>query len=206
MQRISNCYWCSAMLMVLFLGFWSVSLLAQQQLVVTIEPLSSSNKLLHFVKAETLRTNMKIREAIGEYRQVILPGEVCGKEAEAHYDIGICYTWLGKKDSAEVIFQQVIKTYPDNMEVVAFSRYGLSWVDVQRGKFQPAIDRLQQLLDQNFYADKEFCARAQFEIGRIYLVFLHQPDQAEQAFLKVLANYPDAEVANHPFLAKMKGN
>lgn len=206
MQRTSNYYWLSAMLMVLFLGFWSLSLLAQQQLVVTIEPLSSSDKLLHFAKAETLRTNMKFREAIGEYRQVILPGEICGKEAEAHYDIGICYTWLGKKDSAQVIFQQVIKTYPDNMEVVAFSRYGLSWVDVQRGKFQPAIERLQQLLDQTFYPDKEFCARAQFEIGRIYLVFLHQAEQAEQAFRKVLANYPDAEVANHPFLAKMKGN
>ncbi len=174
--------------------------------MVTIEPLSSSDKLLHFVKAETLRTNMKFREAIGEYRQVILPGEECGKEAEAHYDIGICYTWLGKKDSAEVIFQQVIKTYPDNMEVVAFSMYGLSWVDVQRGKFQPAIERLQQLLDRNVYPDKEFCARAQFEIGRIYLVFLHQAEQAEQAFRKVLANYPDAEVANHPFLAKLKGN
>ncbi|MDZ7401892.1 MAG: tetratricopeptide repeat protein [candidate division KSB1 bacterium] len=135
-----------------------------------------------------------------------MPSEACGKEAEAHYDVGICYAWLGKKDSAEVIFQQVINTYPDNMEVVAYSRYGLSWVDVQRGKFQPAIERLQQLLDQKIYSDKEFCARVQFEIGRIYLVFLHQAEQAEQAFRKVLENYPDAEVANHPFLAKLKGN
>lgn len=206
MQRTSNYYWLSIMLTLLFLGFWSVSLMAQQELVLTIEPLSSSDKLLHFARAETLRTKMKFREAIGEYRQVILPGELCGKEVEAHYDIGICYAWLGKKDSAEVVFQQVIKAYADNAEVLAYSQYCLSWVDVQRGKFQPAIDRLQQLLDQNFYPDKEFCARAQFEIGRIYLVFLHQAEQAEQAFRKVLANYPDAEVANHPFLAKMKGN
>jgi len=194
------------MLTLLLLEFWSVSLLAQQELVVTIEPLSSSDKLLHFARAETLRAKMKFREAISEYRQVILPGELCGKEAEAHYDIGICYTWLGKKDSAEVVFQQVIKAYGDNAEVRAYSQYCLSWVDVQRGKFQQAIERLQQLLDQNFYPDKEFCARAQFEIGRIYLVFLHQAEQADQAFRKVLANYPDAEVANHPFLAKMKGN
>jgi len=54
---------------------------------------------------------------------VILPGELCGKEAEAHYDIGICYAWLGKKDSAEVVFQQVIKAYADNAEALAYSQY-----------------------------------------------------------------------------------
>jgi len=89
---------------------------------------------------------------------------------------------------------------------LAFSRYGLAWVDVQRGKFQQAIERLQLLLDENSYPDKEFCARAQFEIGRIYLVFLHHPEQAGQAFQKVLAHYPDSEVSNHPFLTKLKGN
>jgi len=146
---------------------------------------------------------MKFREAIAEYQQVILPGDPCGKEAEAHYDIGLCYLWLMKLDTAVTVFHEVMKTYPDSNEVIAFSRYGLSWIDVQRGQFQQAIDRLQRTLDQNFYPDEEFCARAQFQIGRIYLVFLHDYDRAEQTFRKVMEQYPNAKIINHPFFDKL---
>jgi TolA-binding protein len=208
MWRHSNNYWLSALSIICLMGWFGTKLLAQQkqELVVTIEPLSSSDKLLHFTKAEDFRKQMKFREAIAEYQQVILPGDPCGKEAEAHYDIGLCYLWLVKLDTAETVFHEVMKTYPDSNEVIAFSRYGLSWIDVQRGKFQDAIDRLQLTLDQKVYADKEFCAKAQFEIGRIYLVFLHNNDKAEQAFRRVLDDYPDAEIIKHPFLEKLKGN
>jgi len=181
----------------------------KQEVVVTIEGFTPQEKLVHFYKGEELRNQMKFAEAIEEYNYVIGPGELCGKEAEAHYDIGICYTWLGKKDTAEAVFQEVMNTYPDSNEVIAFSRYGLSWIDVQRGKFQDAIGRLQQTLqqtlDENIYPEKEFCARAQFQIGRIYLVFLHDYERAEQAFRKVMEKYPDSEIINHPFLEKLKG-
>lgn len=209
MWRHNNIYWLSAILIVLVgIGSVGTKLLAQQkqQLVVTIEPLSSSDKLLHFARAEDFRKQMKFREAIAEYQQVIMPGDPCGKEAEAHYEIGLCYLWLVKLDTAETVFHEVMKAYPDSNEVIAFSRYGLSWIDVQRKKFQDAIDRLQLTLDQKVSADKEFCAKAQFEIGRIYLVFLHNHEKAEQAFRRVLADYPDAEIINHPFLEKLKGN
>jgi len=209
MWRRSNNYWLSAILIVMVgIGLAGTKLLAQQQqeLVVTIEPLSSSDKLLHFARAEDFRNLTKFREAIAEYQQVILPGDPCGKEAEAYYDVGLCYLWLVKLDTAETVFHEVMKAYPDSNEVIVFSRYGLSWIDVQRGKFQDAIDRLQLTLDQKVYADKEFCAKAQFEIGRIYLVFLHNQEKAAQAFRKVLAAYPDAEITNHPFLEKLKGN
>ncbi len=191
----------------LVFGIFAVNLSAQQQeLVLTIEPILSSDKLLHFAKAETLRTQMKFQEAIAAYQQVLAPGEFCGKEAEAHYDIGICYTWLGKKNTAEEVFQQVLKTYPEHKEVLAHSQFCLSWIDVQRGQFQQAIERLQKLLDQKIYADKEFCAKVQFEIGRIYLVFLQDPEKAELIFHQVLAAYPDAAIKNHPFLEKLKRN
>jgi tetratricopeptide (TPR) repeat protein len=206
LRRIN--YWLSAVITTIFLmGLFGTSLLAQhkQELVVTIEPISSSDKLIHFAKAETLRTQMNFREAIAEYQQVIAPGDPCGKEAEAHYDIGLCYLWLVKLDTAATVFHEVMKTYPDSNEVIAFSHYGLSWIDVQRGKFQDAIDRLQQTLNQNLYPEKEFCARVQFQIGRIYLVFLHDYAKADQAFRKVLEKYPDSEIINHPFLEKLKG-
>jgi len=208
LQRRNN-YWLSAVFTTIFLmGLFRTILLAQhtQELVVTIEPISSSDKLIHFAKAETLRTQMKFREAIAEYQQVIAPGDPCDKEAEAHYDIGLCYLWLMKQDTAATVFHEVMKTYPDSNEVIAFSRYGLSWIDVQQGKFQDAIFRLQQTLDENFYPEKEFCAKAQFQIGRIYLVFLHDNERSEQAFRKVLEKYPDAEIVNHPFFEKLKGN
>ena len=113
---------------------------------------------------------------------------------------------MGKKDTAEAVFHDVMKTYPDNMEVIAYSKYCLAWIDVQRENFHDAVNRLQQTLDENLYSDKEFCARAQFQIGRIYLSFLHDQDKAEKAFRKLLADYPDAKIINHPFLEKLKGN
>jgi tetratricopeptide (TPR) repeat protein len=112
---------------------------------------------------------------------------------------------MGQKDAAEAVFQEIIQAYPDSMEVIAHSQYCLSWIDMQRGNFSAAIDRLQQTLDESRYSGKEFCARAQFQIGRIYLVFLHDGEKAEQAFRKVLEKYPDSEISNHPFFEKLKG-
>ena len=176
----------------------------RQEVVVTIEGLSSGDKLAHFYRGEELRKQMKFDRAMEEYKKVISGGELCGKESEAHYDIGLCYLWLMKLDTAEAIFREVIKTYPNDREAVAYSIYCLSWIDVQRGSFRRAIERLQQLIAQNLYSEKEFCARAQFEIGRIYLVFMHDYKQAEMAFRKVLKKYPDTEIINHPFLLKLK--
>lgn len=194
----------------IFLFFWGLSgatLLAQnkQEIVVTITGISTGDKLIHFNKGEELRKQMKFYEAIEVYKQVIAPDEPCGKEAEAYYNIGICYTWMGKKDKAEAVFQEVLKTYPDDGEVIAYTKYGLSWIDVQRGNLYAAINRLQQTLDEKIYSDIEFCSRAQFEIGRIYLAFIHDYDRAEQAFRKVLEKYPNSKIAQHPFLEKVKG-
>ncbi|HDL18654.1 MAG TPA: tetratricopeptide repeat protein [Bacteroidetes bacterium] len=80
------------------------------------------------------RNNGKYYDAIEKYKKVVNAGETFEKTAEAHYNIGLCYTWLGKKNDAEAVFKEVLNKYPDNKEVVAFTKYGLSWVDVQKGK------------------------------------------------------------------------
>ena len=194
----------------IFLFFWGLSgtiLLAQnkQEIVVTIKGISTGDKLTHFNKGEELRKRMKFSEAIEEYKQVIAPGELCGKEAEAHYNIGLCYTWLGKVVAAEAVFQEVLKTYPDDAEVVAYTKLCFSWIDVQRRNFDAAINRLQQTLDENLYSGEECCSVAQFHIGRIYLLYLHDYERAEAAFRKVLEKYPNSKITQHPFLEKVKG-
>jgi tetratricopeptide (TPR) repeat protein len=177
-----------------------------QEIIVTIAGINSSDKVLHFNAAEELRSQMKFQEAIEEYKYVISQDNLCGKEAEAHYNIGLCYTWMVKKDDAEAVFQKVLETYPDNKEVVAYSKYCLAWIDVQHEKFEDAIKRLENILDENLYTDKEYCAKVQFQIGRINLVFLQDEQKAHAAFQNVLAYYPDTKVINHPFLAKLKEN
>lgn len=176
----------------------------KQEVMVTIKGLSSADKSAHFYKGEELRNQMKFGDAIEEYKKVIGGGELCGKESEAYYDIGLCCLWLVKLDIAETIFRDVIDTYPYDREAVAYSKYCLSWIDVQKGRFRKAINRLQQVLAENLYPEKEFSARAQFQIGRIYLVFMHDYERAEEAFQRVLEKYPDSEITGHPFLQNLK--
>ena len=194
-------------LVIILIGLFVTKLMGQnkQEIVLTIEGFSSDDKLAAFALGEELRKQMKFEEAIKEYIKVISGSEVCGKEAEAHYSIGICYIWLGKKDAAEAVFKEVLNTYPDDAKVIAYTKYCLSWVDVQRENFNAAIERLQQTLDEKLCSEEEFCSRAQFQIGRIYLSFIYDYERAEQAFRKVLENYPDSEITNHPFLEKLKG-
>ena len=115
-------------------------------------------------------------------------------------DIGICLIWLGKKDEAEAVFKEVISTYPNNGETVAYSKYCLSWIDVQRGNLHQAITRLQQTLDSRIWTDPEFCSRAEFQIGRIYQAFLHDYSKAQEVFERVVVKYPNEKIMDHPFL------
>ena len=201
-----NRRWIICLLLTLFVlcGLSSTTVFAQQEVIVTIKGSSSGDKLAHFELAEQLRNQNKFREAMAEYWKVLSPGELCGKEAEAHYDIGICYTWLGKKDDAEAIFQEVLQTYPNNAEVIAHTYYCLSWIDVQRCNFEAAINRLQETLNSRIWTDAEFCARAEFQIGRIYQAFLHDHEKAQEIFDRVLVNYPDAMIIEHPFFEGAK--
>ena len=46
----------------------------------------------------------------------------------------------------------------------------------------------------------------QFHIGRIYAKHLHDYDNAKNAFQLVLDKYRDSQIANHPYLDKMRGD
>lgn len=188
-------------------GIFGVTLLAQerQEITLIINEIPPAIDNPDFIKGEELRKQSKLNEAINEYKKVVISNETVAVKAEADYRIGICYTWMGKVKDAESKFNEIIKTYPNDRETIAYAQYCLAWVDVQRKQFFKAINRLQRTLDNNLSSEEEYCSKAQFQIGRIYLVFLHDYDKAKEAFSKVLEQYPDSKIVNHPFIKDMIG-
>ncbi len=182
------------------------SLFAQdrQEIVLTLEEISVSDKLAHFNKGEAFRYNFKFREAVQEYEKVLSLGEISGKESEAHYNIGLCYTWTQDFQEARQIFAEVKKTHANDNTATAFAEYGLAWVDTREGKYLDAIDRLQQRLKDKPGADKEYNAVMRFHIGRVYLKHLKDYDKAKDEFRKVAATYPNSEIAKHPYMKLIK--
>ncbi len=193
-----------SLLIILFAASGLVFAQDPQEVVVTITGAKAEAKLEFFKQAEELREARQYKDAIAAYQKVIGVGELCGKEAEAHYCMGICYTWMGKRNEAGAIFTEVLKKYPDNNEVMAYTQYGLAWVEMQSLKFEDAISRLQKTLDTNPYKDEEFCARAMFQIGRIYHSFIKDDLKANQAFQAMAAKYPTTKYMDHPFVSRIK--
>ena len=191
--------------MCLFVLIISFKLFGQkvQEVTVTIQGLNSEEKLVHFNKGEEYRKSMKFEQAIGEYYQVITPGDICGKESEAHYNMALCYTWLGEYEKAKEVFNQVIETYPDDGMALGFARYGLAWVAVQKEEYKTAINILQKTLDENICKDYEHKAMMQFKIGHIYLSYLNDAQKAKEAFSVLYEKYPDSKIASQPPVKNM---
>ena len=91
-------------------------------------------------------------------------------------------------------------TYPDNGMAKAYAEYCLAWLEVQHGEYDGAIARLRHIMDDRTCDDTELYARTQFQIGRVYQIFLRDYDKAEVAFRKVISDYPNAKIVKHPFL------
>lgn len=175
-----------------------------KEIVVVLEGLSSADKAAAFAKAEGLRKDMKFREAIQEYRKVLEGGETSVFEAEAQYNIGLSHTWLGERDKAEAVFAQMLQTCANDGKATAHAQYCMAWLEIQNGQFDQAIARLERMLTEKTCGDSELYARAQFQIGRVYLAFLHDRDSAQDAFRKLLADYPDSDTVQHPFLKPLR--
>lgn len=175
-----------------------------QEIVITIESIATDGKLNHFNNGESLRKQMKFNEAIAEYKQVMSDGESCGKESEARYNVGLCYTWLGKLDSASAVFNDVIKFYPNDGQAVAYAQYGLAWIDVQKQNYEEAVTRLEITLNSQICKDIELNAIMQFAIGKIYGAYLRDWQKAGEFFKLVIEKYPSAKIADHPYLKEFK--
>ena len=167
------------------------------EIVVTISP--GDRSMLD--EGDALRKAFELREAIEVYQNVLVSEGIDPEiKAEAHYNIGLCYTWTGEFDRAEKVFQDILQTYHDNGMAKAYAEYCLAWLEVQNGEYDAATARLQRILDEKTCNDMELYSRTRFQIGRIYKVYLMYNDRANAEFHKVLVNYPDSKAAMHPFL------
>jgi len=157
------------------------------------------------VEGDALRKAHEHNEAIRSYQNVLdMDGIDAEVRAEAQYNIGLSYTWLGDYDKADVVFHKMLETYKNNENAVGYAEYCLAWIEVQKGEYLDAIERLQRSLDTGTITDRELGSRTQFMIGRTYFKFLNDKENANQAFAKVLAKYPGTKTANHPYLDYLK--
>jgi len=171
------------------------------EIVVTLSEPDRSQ----IVEGDALRKAHEHNEAIASYQNVLdMDGVDAEVRAEAQYNIGLSYTWLGDYDKAEAVFKKMLDTYKDNTNAVGYAEYCLAWLEVQKGKYHEAIERLQRSLDTETITDRELGSRSQFMIGRTYFKFLKDKENANQAFAKVLAKYPGTKIANHPYLDYFK--
>ena len=168
----------------------------QNEIVVTIDNQDRSVT----AEADSLRKAYKLPEAIEIYNNVLeMKDNEPEVKKEAEYNLGLCYYWIDRK-KAEVIFNNLLQQFPDDGEFTAYCQHCLALLKIQKFQFQSAIYRLQSILDEKTCSDDEFYARTRFQIGRIYLAFLNDRDNANLSFRKVLTDYPDSKIAEHTYV------
>ena len=175
----------------------------EKEIVITIGDIDRSL----IAEGDSLRKAYKFREAVASYQKFLATqGAPVSLRAEAEYNIGLSYTWLGEYDSAETVFNRMLDTYRDNSNAVGYAQYCLAWVEVQKGKYSEAIARLEGSLARGNITDRELAAQTRYLIGKTYLMFLNDGEKAKEAFAKILKDYPDTKIAQHPYVSAMKGN
>ena len=76
----------------------------------------------------------------------------------------------------------------------------LAHIDVQNGKYNEAINRLQGVFADKSFTDNELYARTLFQIGKINLNFLNDRASAKVYFNRVAAEYPQSKAAGHQYV------
>ncbi len=169
-----------------------------------VVPLGSSDRSA-LAEGDTLRKAHKFREAIEAYEKAIDSGiSDTAVLAEAEYNIGLSHTWLGEYDTAGAVFNHMLAAYKDNPNAVGYAEYCLAWIEVQKGKYKEAVARLEHLIHTTKCPDRELCARAQFDIGKIYLGFMKNKDEGISALKLVVSNYAGTKTYLHPWLEPLK--
>ena len=113
-------------------------------------------------------------------------------------------TWIQDFKQAREYFDAIIDSYSDDHKATAYAEYGLAWIDTKEGNYTSAIERLEQKLNEKNCPDTEHNAVMQYQIGRIYLVYLKNHDKANKAFRKVLDNYSDSKISDHYYMKQFK--
>jgi tetratricopeptide (TPR) repeat protein len=149
-------------------------------------------------EGDTLRKKFKFREAIAAYEKLLTAqGLALSIRAEAEYNIGLSHTWLGEYDAAATVFNRMLETYKDDPNAIGYAQYCIAWIEVQKGKYQEAIARLEGSLGKGNITDRELAANTRFLIGNTYQMFLNDSIRARESLGKVQKDYPDSKIAQN---------
>jgi hypothetical protein len=88
----------------------------------------------------------------------------------------------------------MLDTYKDDPNAVGYAQYCLAWIEVQKGKYDRAISLWEHLINETKCPDRELCARAQFDIGKIYMNYLRNNDAGIKALQTVVRSYRDTKM------------
>ncbi len=123
-------------------------------------------------------------------------------KAEAEYNIGLSHTLLGEYDQAVAVFNRMLDTYKDDPNAIGYAQYCIAWVEIQKGKYQEAITRLERSFASGNITDRELAARTLYLEGRTYLMFLDNPSNASALFQKIRTTYPDTRIGKYRYIAE----
>ncbi|HID94959.1 MAG TPA: hypothetical protein EYP53_02735 [Candidatus Latescibacteria bacterium] len=184
-------------------GKVQVSGKGKREIVVTIGPEDRSVLAV----GDSLRRQGDFLQAIEAYRSIAsderYPRSI---RAEATYDVGLSYMWMGRYEEADVWFTQLEAQFPEDGTATSSTEYALAHIDIAKGRYESALSRCRKILKKRASSDPQIYAYAAYQIGRINLFFLHNLKEAKGWLRMVLRDHPGTEPAwlAHIFLNEME--
>ena len=154
--------------------------------------------------AKSLYDEKKYEEAKHEFRKLLKSYPRSAEAAESQYYLGIIEETQGNPYEAFMAYQKVIDKYPfsERIQEIIEREYkiGESFMSGQKRKAigvplpveNPAIEIFSKVIGNSSYGP--LAPKAQYKLGLV-LKGLMRYYEAEEAFNKVISNYPDSEWA-----------
>lgn len=87
--------------------------------------------------------------------------------------------------------------------MIGYCEYNLALLEIQKSKFNEAIDRLENIITPQNVEFEDLLSRAQYQIGRTHLYFLNDRETAKQHLNAVKEDYPDSQIAKTSLIRKL---
>jgi outer membrane protein assembly factor BamD len=138
-------------------------------------------------------------EAFAEFRKLLRKYPKAVEAAEGQYYLGRIEEERGRYSPAFQAYQKVVEKYPfsERIQEIIEREYALAerYLDKEGGIRQtvaehPAIEMLTKVVENSSYGP--LAAKAQYKLG-VVLKALQRYYEAQDAFSRVVANYPDSE-------------
>ena len=185
-------------------SFWIWSPKTQEWKNPELSPLATPK--LQLQKAKKSFGSEDYKNAVKEFRKLLIHYPDAQEAAEAQYYIGRCWDELGNPYQSFLEYQKVINTYPNSQRIQEiaermyhlgeyfFEREPSKWFGFSMYDFveHPSIEIFKQIIEDAPYSD--FAPAAKYKLGIIYTK-LERYTEAKDTFQELLDNYPESEWA-----------